>query len=122
MKNPELTPQQVGDLRLLELASILDHAEQYHQAVFEFACGSPACALGHWAHAHPERWVFELGTPRLRAYPYRPAISCAAREFHMSENEACNLFAGRGCNWAGTDAKKAAAFIRAFVEARNEKP
>lgn len=119
MKNPELTPQQVGDLRLLELASILDRAKRYHQGVFQFRCGSPACALGHWAIAHPERWIFDNDVPRLRAYPYRSAIYAASDDFAITLDQAVSIFSGDGCGEAGRNSKRAAAFIRAFVAERN---
>lgn len=62
---------------LEELACILDkadalHAEKgepaYKQAAYAHASGTPACALGHWAAAHPERGWRIACTPRLATY------------------------------------------------------
>lgn len=119
MKNPELTPQQIGDLRLLELADILDHTNYYGQDLYMRRCGTPSCALGHWAHAHPDRWVFTTGIPTLNEFVGRTSSWSAMWEFCISEHEAVELFGGDGCNKAGHDAHKAANFIRAFVIRRN---
>lgn len=113
---------------LLELADILERADDehrargeptYRQAAWLHPCGTPACAGGHWAAAHPERWDFNTsGAPFLREHPL-DTVSCAMHEFGISFLEALELFDLNGCGGAKT-AKEAAAYIRKFVARHTE--
>lgn len=118
-----------GNARLLELADILDGADEEHekrkepkysQIHFVHRCGSAACALGHWALAKPERWEVAYGVPRLIGSMYwvsADAESDACLEFCLSLKETNRLFGVWGCSCART-AKDAAKYIRAFANAR----
>lgn len=112
-----------GNRRLLLLADAVEYTASYSQYLF-MRCGTPSCALGHWAAMNPGRWLFDR-----RGYQPR---RCDAEEeswqtygsggvcdeFAVTEAEAHQLFGPLGCGGAGEDNHKAAAFIRAFVAAR----
>lgn len=117
--------------RLLALAALVEPIDEknYDQAEYTFYCGTPACSLGHWAAAHPERWRFismvQGGNfaPRLPVLtdPKDPGAKCepayaAMEEFDLTYEQAMNLFGGYGCDSA-EDGASAAAYIRRFVEA-----
>lgn len=124
----------LGLRRLLKLADILDTADAEHrkrgeptydQGVFASSCGTPACALGHWAAAHRRRWYFEdrwgisaLIRPVL-IRTEETGIAAAESEFQVSVREVLELFDTDGCGNART-AKQAARYIRRFV-ARKQK-
>src|SRR5690606_14559290 len=113
--------------KLLRLASILDAAHEahrrkggpgYNQGLYTHPCGTPACAFGHWAAAHPDR--FE--TPPcsfviLRGSPHISPLHLAALEFDLTHEQASELFDADGCGEATTH-QQAAWYIRNFV-ARN---
>lgn len=124
-----------GMRRLLELADILDAAPEkrpdgrrrYNQEYYIHPCGTPACALGHWAASRPERWRFVHAFPFLREsdhgeVPVVDWYDCSQQDaeldFAITPREAHELFDGDGCCEAQT-AHEAAAYIRAFV-ARQE--
>lgn len=121
----------LGWKRLLKLADILDVADaehrakgepRYRQSKFAHACGSPACALGHYA-AHNRRRGWRIGLTNVTgtqwALVHGQAIGCAypsvLKEFELTKPEAAELFAADGCSDART-AKQAAKYIRAFVK------
>lgn len=124
-----MTTLTVGNRRLLKLADILSKADathkkksepNYDQQFYAHECGTPACALGHWATAN-RRWVW-LGLkydlfPRLRNNSHGSTTEDAMEEFHLTEDEADELFEVDGCGNAQT-AKEAARYIRAFVKRR----
>lgn len=90
------------DLRLLEAADIAERASQegmYDQENIG-ACGTPACMLGGYAKHHPE-FRYNL-----------------MKHFGLSTDDWHQIFGCIGCNNAGRDGVKAAAYVRAFVEAR----
>ena len=99
---------------LEELASILDTADEEHivageptysQLRMQHACGSPACALGHWHAVHPEHNEFLFAEEQV---------------FEISADDWYELFDYRGCGGAQTS-KEAAAYIRGFIaRQRNE--
>lgn len=114
----------LGNQRLLDLAAILDSADAIHlergeraydQEVFTHPCGTPACALGHWAAAHPESWVFHCGVPVGLTTGSR--WNQAAMDFFVDEEEYEELFGAFGCGFAQTS-KDAASYIREFVSRR----
>lgn len=115
----------LGNQRLLQLADILDTADERHiqnqepgyaQWIFVHACGTPACALGHWAVANPDRWTIVQGSPQNRnnRITFYQAVD---DEFGLTENDYDDLFAVDGCGGARTS-KQAANYIRAFVARR----
>jgi hypothetical protein len=118
----------LGNRRLLKLADILHVADEKHkekgertydQGSFLHNCGTPACALGHWAAANPRRWLLIHRIPCLildGEYPRRDAM----KEFCINDDEYDQLFFGSGCGNAKT-AKQAARYIRKFVNARMKK-
>ena len=123
--------------KLLRLASILDAAHEahqrkggpgYNQGLFTHPCGTPACAFGHWAAAHPDRFTTTpCGPVSLREGPDREPLSftmlgfnslrLAALEFDLTYEQASELFSADGCGDATTH-QQAAWYIRNFV-ARN---
>lgn len=129
-----LKPMNQHDLNLLQLASLLDdaHAEYeamptlrvknhqggvdvhgYLQDVYMHACGTPACAIGHWLidHLKIDCRVNNFGL-------YAPHV--AARDFGViSLWDYDRLFGEHGCGGAQT-AGEAAAFIREFVAERQK--
>lgn len=114
--------------RLLELADILDRADadhdakgepRYKQYVYTHECNTPACALGHWAAAHPERWTLNPRSeyesePKLLDSPYTTPFQDARHEFDLTRGDVDELFSWDGCG-AALSASEAAAYIRAFV-------
>lgn len=117
----------VGAPRLLKLADILDAAEPmqltdgkpsgYYQRRWIWGkndCGTPACALGHWAANNQDRWeAYDIDQIRLKGR-YGP-IGSAKQEFCLSDREVSELFGIDGCGNAQADPRKAAAYIRNFV-------
>lgn len=122
-----MTTLAVGNRRLLKLADILDTADAEHrkrkeptydQGQFTHECDTPACALGHWAAAHPRRWRFNTGgTPELKFAFAKVAFDAAMDEFCLDRGEVLDLFNSSGCGNART-AKQAAKYIRNFVARR----
>jgi hypothetical protein len=131
-----MTTQAIGDRRLLRLADVLDKADAEHKRRGEpgycqsryrntklpdeelspAACGTPACAWGHYIEIPSVRKRFRaLG----RTYPYSGiyfSVSDLA-EFAIDRYEDEDIFGPSGCGGAQT-AKQAAKYIRAFVKAR----
>ncbi len=115
----------VGMNRLNRLADILDVADRQHRAnneprykqgIFVHGCGTPACALGHWAFNNQSRWKFDDGTyPMLRNCDYGWCGDGAVKEFGITHAEVCEIFGSDGCDGAKT-AKQAAKYIRKFVK------
>lgn len=120
-----------GLKRLLRLADILDVADAQHrakkeptydQSTFKKSCGTPACALGHWAAHNPRRWKFDTtGHPYLRTTEplYGISFEDASQEFGIDHHAINELFEYNGCGRAKTG-KQAAKFIRKFVKARQQ--
>lgn len=105
----------INTANLLELAEILDTADEKHLAkgeptyIQDYAshkCGTPACALGHWvATKHPalytdSRWTWH---------------KMMEQDFGLQRYDAEIIFGSRGCDSA-KKAKEAAKFIRNFVD------
>lgn len=114
----------LGNQRLLQLAEMLDTADERHrandepeydQSYFHHPCGTPSCAAGHWAYSNKDRWSF----PACRLIDgtglgIQGDLEC---EFCLSSEEYDELFECDGCACART-ANDAAAYIRAFVARR----
>jgi hypothetical protein len=122
-----------GELKLLELAGILDHATNYDQRIAFHPNGDPACAIGHWAFHHKDRWFCVLtkdhnSVALKEVIPEGPSVEALSVddlgsyslysilwEFEIRCLDGKILFGESGCGDAGNDPKKAAAFIREFV-------
>lgn len=121
-----LPPKEAGNIRLLHLAALLDTVSDYDQWTFYYGaahdrCGSPACALGHWAAANAHRgWLNFNGCPARRDRGWLD-LDAELKEFHLTQKEADSLFGASGCGRAGNDAHAAAAYIRGFVEKRRSR-
>lgn len=93
---------------LLELATILDEVPnyEYDPRYYRTDCGTPSCALGHWAaRKRPELiWSVEF-------IPMHVWAELAYEAF----GSWWGLFNSKGCGGAQT-AKEAAAYIRDYVE------
>ena len=87
----------------------------YRQAVFTHNCGTPACAFGHYAAAHPRRFAFSKadGWPIAKA-TLKSGIDAAKKEFCLCEEQALELFGSIGCGHART-ALEAAKYIEGFI-------
>jgi hypothetical protein len=104
----------------------------YDQTTWVNPCGSPACALGHYAAQYPKRFVLNPNwvspiTGLTRAVIHlrssensvlSPTSSIVTEEFQITESESEELFNGGGCGEAKT-AKEAAAYIRKFVRRKD---
>lgn len=104
------------DLRLLEAADIAE--EQHYKNLYDQTilggqddCGTPACLLGGYSRRHPEL----IATIISDTINNRRDVF---KEFGIDIIGYYELFSIFGCNNAGTDGLKAAAFVRKFVEAR----
>lgn len=101
-----------GEQRLLEMAELVESSiTTYDQAMYRHACGTPACALGHYIAAHEHEWEWEFGRPYLRGTLQRSTASY----FGLTVGEMHELFDMDGCGNAGKDNKRAAAYLRDFV-------
>jgi hypothetical protein len=120
----ETVTREQGMRRLLQLAEILDKAKPhtggkaqgYCQRLWAWDCNTPACALGHWAIAHKDRWEYS-GTVYLKG-AQTGSFGSAQLDFAITNDQARELFGTHGCGKAGTNPRQAATYIRAFV-ARN---
>ena len=112
--------------RLRNLADILDVADAKHrqngeptykQSTIVHPCGTPACAIGHYAAATPDRWNISNGI--VYHTTYGAGLFAGARaEFGISSDDWDELFEFNGCGRAKTS-KQAASYIRDFI-ARKE--
>lgn len=105
----------VEDQCLLEAADLAEAAHargMYDQrCIGQPNCGAPGCLLGNYFVAHPEFW---LALRRNNSYTVG-----YQRQFGLSSaSEVDEIFSTCGCDNAGTDGRKAAAYVRAFVEKR----
>src|SRR5689334_20106169 len=105
----------VGMNRLLRLANILDVADKKHrerkeptyfQGYYDHPCGTPACALGHWAAHTPSRWKLISMTMNDGNQDFY-GLDAAISDFGIDREESHDLFGGNGCDGAKT-AKQAA--------------
>lgn len=98
----------------------------YDQTTVGHACGTPACALGHYAFNTKQRFGWTDRGDVLSAEGYLGgALDQAKHEFAINEHEVNELFGGLGCGQTGNEdgvdydnlitAKDAAKYIRRFV-------
>jgi hypothetical protein len=100
------------DLRLLEAAEIAESSGKYEQGSYG-RCGSPACLLGGYAWRNNGSAAYAyLNTGGF----WQKVLT----EFGLTSLEGYDLFGTTGCDDAGTDGKKAAAYVRRFVRERAE--
>lgn len=95
---------EAGNQSLLELALMLDVADEQHAARGEPAYSQAdfrRCALAHWERVHP--------APRGDVHHHK--------SFAVNDREWDELFHATGCREAGT-AKDAAKYLRWFVARR----
>lgn len=121
--------------RLLNVAKALRESknpESFSMGMYT-RCGSPGCALGHYASRGDLQQTFVLAESDGVDCPYEDSIetddlgrikvgaglTCNAQaicdHFEIDKKQAHELFAGSGCGMA-TTAKDAARFIEDFVE------
>jgi hypothetical protein len=116
-----------GDKRLMLLSAHLERADdrhgeryepRYNQRITMHDCGTPACALGHYA-------AMSGPTQRIRVTndrPYHPFVGATwdiiGAEFQLTHDETDTIFESSGCACAQSS-REAAAFIRRFVFARH---
>lgn len=122
----KLSKRALGNRRLLRLAAYLSKVDAIHkrrkepaysQDTFVHECGTPACALGHYAVLNPRRWHLVFRAPsRINSEICSPRND-AKDEFDITGDEYWQLFSSYGCDGAAT-AKQAAAYIRNFVKQR----
>lgn len=118
-----------GLARLSQLADLLLTVApaEYDQGLYYHDCGTPSCALGHWATANPERWIALDPDPwgGSRARPILKGVDrdrqdsarkSAMLEFSLTREEAEELFDKYGCGGAGTNVTLAVIYLRQFVE------
>lgn len=87
--------------RLRDLLRVVESAPSYNQGRVHHACGTPACAMGHYMAAYPKG---------------RLAAINEHEHFGISWAEAEELFGESGCGNADRSKRKAAAYIREFIK------
>lgn len=131
---------QTGNRRLLQLADelqgiraakffkTLEGFRGYDQTSIMHPCGSPACAWGHYVVNDKRRRQRLLAVAGDNVYHEEvinegavqlPAMTQAAEEFALTDDESNSLFDSYGCGNAksGTEAAR---FIRNFVKNRQK--
>lgn len=109
--------------RMLNVAKALRESpnpDEFTMSWYGSSCGTPQCALGHYAFRTDLQSAFKLENtlvfPVADDYHYCSADSVTVREhFSLTNVEACTLFCSRGCNDAQTP-EAAALYIERFVE------
>jgi len=113
--------------RLLNVARAIREGSEFDMSSFAHTCGTPSCAMGHYAArddlqddfiiaktspgCHPEWWPMHLETGNSDGVDSK----VLAEYFGLEAYEVCELFGIWGCDHARKDAAKAIAFIEAFV-------
>lgn len=112
--------------RLLRVAQDLRNSPAPRKFTMRFyghSCGTPACALGHYAAAKHRGSPFRLGRDGVllvNGRPNYPPACVAADHFGLSDDDELEaLFGPLGCGRARTPIQ-AAKYIEAFV-ARKER-
>lgn len=122
--------QERQDRRLLNVARALRESpapEDFDMDFYRKFCGTPACALGHYAARRdlqstfffPEnsRYIWKLVRPQFEIFYDSP---CVQTHFGLDEDESPEIFGGNGCGNAKT-AIQAAKYIEKFVKNRKAK-
>lgn len=102
--------------------------EDFEMGGYINQCGTPACALGHYAcrpdlqrtlgitksrHEYDTIWLKSLKGRRTVDY----ASPTVLKHFGITQDEAEDLFSGNGCDYAETPVE-AAKFIEKFVASK----
>jgi len=107
--------------RLFNVARALREAprpDRFNMESFGGFCGTPHCAIGHYAARQDLQKTFRLGllTGDLKTHTgftsYSGSAICA--HFQISKQEAAELFGPHGCGAAETP-EQAATYIETFV-------
>lgn len=85
--------------------------------IWGYACGTPACALGHYAHRRDLQQAFKLEycLVTARSTDYGSVSRRAMDHFGITDIEYCTLFGSNGCGDAQTR-DEAVAYIEEFIE------
>lgn len=109
--------------RLLNVAKALRESpnpEKFHMSAYARSCGTPACALGHYAARTDLQQAFILSLGFL-CTDYGAEIAFHSPKvrshFDISREEAEELFSPDGCGGART-ALEAARYVENFVRER----
>ena len=102
----------LGNERFLQLCAFVEQtqvnlrsgSEGYDQRQIVHSCGAPACLLGHAQKKWPDR-AFVHGFDEEEF-------------FAINGTDWFEIFSQEGCDNAGTDWRKAVAFVRQFVADR----
>lgn len=96
---------------------------RFTMSMFGHSCGTPACALGHYAARRDLQHTFQLDSGALRYADGAGGVwlnSITVREhFDLTSEQIDTLFDEHGCDNAQT-AEQAALFIEYFVECNGE--
>jgi hypothetical protein len=126
-----------GDERLLRVAQACresPHPQAFNMGMFVHACGTPACALGHYGarqdlqnvyrvirscrFGNDQRDMVAYDLEAARRGAYRPDVDEVAYEhFELDYRQYTELFACDGCGGAQTP-EQAADYIERFVARR----
>lgn len=116
--NPKMT--MIYRQRLLNVVKALretSRPERFDMGRWGGFCGTPACAIGHYAARRDLQRTFSLSFWRgkLKVRGDRPAYPEISTHFGITDMEATELFGTRGCLDAQT-VDEAIPYIEAFVE------
>lgn len=133
----ESDPIEIGNQRLLNVARALRESnkpEKFTMHLYGYSdCGTPACALGHYAVRTDLQDIFQLvrsnnvgslltiiKTGLIHHDNGIDEDNIVRSHFAISYSDGCRLFSFYGCNRAKTPIE-AATFIENFVKSRREK-
>ena len=111
---------------LLNAARAAEEARSFNQRKYG-SCGTPGCVLGSYAERARLQRVFVRKKERSGFFLRDESLNGALdyfdekvlEHFGLDDDEASELFGPNGCGNAGRSGKKAAAYIRAFVERKD---
>lgn len=91
-----------------------------HPSFDDLSCGTPACALGHYADRRDLQKTFILntrGTLCLRSTdePIHLSGTIVSKHFGITLKEELELFDSRGCGNAGTNRQAAVNYLKKFL-------
>jgi hypothetical protein len=117
------------ETRLRTLARVVREAAAFDMSIIcDAICGTPACALGHYAARPDVQSNFAIGIPLRGGETIFGLVDVMTgrriyvdddlivEHFGLTESECRELFDFNGCRDAGRDNKKAAAYIEDFCD------
>ena len=132
---PALTETEIGNQRLLNVARALRESikpKDFTMECYINECGTPACALGHYAFRSDLQTEFKLVIITDESSQYYdiehkndegyslnfddPEV---LEHFAITDGDSWNLFSADGCGYANT-ALEAALYIENFVKERRK--